>query len=160
MSHPSLGLPPRDLTAGHPDAATRLGAARTRVATIGLETAVAGDRTFRDRYSDHALRELLADALAFVDRLAVAVAAADPAVLAGWVEQVAPRYRKRNVPMDDLIALAEGVRRAAATAVEPSAMPAVDMAVDAAIKVARWQRRIAGDARKRNPIIDFIYKGA
>lgn len=153
-------MPPRDLTAGHPDAASRLGEARTRVATIGLETAVAADPTFRARYSDHALRELLADALALVDQLAVAVAAADPAVLAAWAEQVAPRYRKRSVPMDDLVAIADGVRRAAATAVEPSAMPAVDAAIDAAIEVARWQRRIAGDARKRNPIIDFIYKGA
>lgn len=160
MSHPSLGLPPRDLAAGHQDAAARLQAARERVATIALEAAVAADPTFRSRYSEHALRELLADTLALVDRLAVAVASADPAVLGQWAEQVAPRYRKRNVPMDDLIAIARALGGAAATAVDPAAMPSVEAAVEAAIRVARWQRRIAGDARRRNPIIDFIYKGA
>ena len=33
-------------------------------------------------------------------------------------------------------------------------------ATDAAIAVFKWHRRLAGDARKRNPVIRFIYKGA
>jgi len=37
--------------------------------------------------------------------------------------------------------------------------PAND-ALDAAIEVFRWHRRLAGDARKRNKILEFIYKGA
>ena len=35
-----------------------------------------------------------------------------------------------------------------------------DAALDAGIAVCRRYRRIAGDARKRNPILAFIYKGA
>ena len=37
-------------------------------------------------------------------------------------------------------------------------MPA-DAALDAAIEVFRFHRRLAGDARKRNPILAAIYKG-
>ena len=33
-------------------------------------------------------------------------------------------------------------------------------ALDEAIRILRWNRRIAGDARKRNRILDAIYKGA
>ena len=39
-------------------------------------------------------------------------------------------------------------------------MPVVDASIDAAIKVFLWHRRLAGDARKRHPLLDFIYKGA
>ena len=33
-------------------------------------------------------------------------------------------------------------------------------AIDAGIAQFRWNRRIAGDARKRNRLLEFIYKGA
>ena len=39
-------------------------------------------------------------------------------------------------------------------------MAALDAAIDAAIAVFKWHRRLAGDARKRNPLLAFIYKGA
>ena len=35
-----------------------------------------------------------------------------------------------------------------------------DAALDEAIAVFSWHRRLAGDARKRNPILAAIYKGA
>jgi NH3-dependent NAD+ synthetase len=73
---------------------------------------------------------------------------------------VAPRYRKRGVPMDDVIGIAGGLRSAAATAIAPDATPTLDAAIDAAVTVLRWHRRLGGDARKRNPVIAFIYKGA
>ena len=38
-------------------------------------------------------------------------------------------------------------------------MAAADRALDEAVTVYRWYRRLSGDARKRNPIIDAIYKG-
>ena len=160
MSHPSLGLPPRDLRAGHPADAAALRAARRATAARALNAAVSGDPTFRTRYSDLALRELLADVEAMVDQLAVAVAAGDPGVLRTWADGVSPRYRKRSVPLDDLIRLADTLRAASAATVAPSAMAAVGAALDAAIVVFRWHRRLAGDARKRNPVIAFIYKGA
>ncbi|HEX5591672.1 MAG TPA: hypothetical protein VFX65_15365 [Candidatus Limnocylindrales bacterium] len=160
MSHPSLGLPPRDLGAGHPAAATALVAARSRLAARALESAVDADPEFRERYSELALRELLADIEAMVDQLAVAVGSGDADVLRHWADQVSPRYRKRRVPMDHLIGIAEGLRAAAAGATAPDAMPTVHAAIDAAIAVYRWHRRLGGDARKRNPVIHFIYKGA
>jgi hypothetical protein len=35
-----------------------------------------------------------------------------------------------------------------------------DAAIDAAITVYRWNRRLAGDARKRNAFLQLLYKGA
>ena len=160
MSHPSLGLPPRDLTAGHPADANAIRAAAPRLAARALERAIDEDPGFRARYSDLALRELLADTEALADRLAASVASDDPTILGQLAEQLAPRYRKRDVPLDDVIALCEGLRVGAATAAAPTARRAVDAAVDAAVKALRWHRRLAGDARKRNAFVTFIYKGA
>jgi hypothetical protein len=160
VTHPSLGLPPPDLTAGHPAAAAAVRAARGRLAARALEFAVDADPTFRGRYSELALRELLADAGAFADRLADAIGSGDPSMTASWAEHLAPRYRKRNVPMDDVIGIAHGLRAAAANVVVPDALPALDAAIDPAVAAFRWHRRLAGDARKRHPVIAFIYKGA
>lgn len=160
MSHPSLGLPPRDLSAGHPAAAAALRAAHRRLAARALEVAVDADPTFRGRYSDLALRELLADTEALVEQLALALEFGDASRIGILAEQLAPRYRKRAVPMDDVIGIAEGLRAAATTAVAPDAVPALDAAIDAAVAALRWHRRLGGDARKRNPVIAFIYKGA
>jgi CRP-like cAMP-binding protein len=160
VSHPSLGLPPRDLTAGHPADGAAIRAAAPRLAARALERAVDVDPTFRERYGDLALRELLADTEALAENLATAVASDDPTVLGALAEQLAPRYRKRNVPLDDVIALCEGLRLGAATVSMQAARPSIDSAVDAAATALRWHRRLAGDARKRNPFIAFIYKGA
>jgi hypothetical protein len=160
VSHPSLGRPPLDLTAGEPAAGAALRAASDRVAARALEASVGLDPTFRDRYDELRLRELLADLGAFITRLATAVAAGDTGVMTGWAEQVAVRYRKRAVPMDDVITLCEGLRRAARAVVEPDALASIDASLDAAIKVFKWHRRLAGDARKRHPLLAFIYKGA
>ncbi len=86
VSHPSLGLPPLDETAGHPAEAASLRTAAERVAARALEAAVDADPTFRDRYDELRLRELLADLHAIVNRLATAVAADDPTVMSGWAE--------------------------------------------------------------------------
>ena len=160
MSHPSLGLPPRDLSAGHPVDAAAIRAAAPRLAARALERAVDADPEFRARYSDLALRELLADTGALAEQLATSVASADAVALGSLAEQLAPRYRKRDVPMDDVIALCEGLRSGAATVCTPAAGPAIDAAVDSAVTALRWLRRLAGDARKRNPVVTFIYKGA
>lgn len=160
VSHPSLGRPPLDLQAGHPADAASLKAATPRVAARALEAAVAADPTLRERYDELQLRELLADLHAFVGRLAISIAADDASVMVGWAENVAVRYRKRVVPMDDVIGLCEGLRLAVGSAVTPGALGSVDAALDAAIKVFKWHRRLAGDGHKRNPFLAFIYKGA
>jgi hypothetical protein len=113
-----------------------------------------------DRHDELVREALLSDLQAFIDRLIVAVSSGDPGAMATFADLVAVRYRKRKISMDDSVTLCEGLRRAAGAVVEPAAQPAIDASLDAAIAVFRWHRRLAGDARKRNPLLAFIYKGA
>lgn len=136
----------------------RSGGARLRARA--LAAAIDLDPTMTERHDDLVRAALLADLEAFVDRLCVAIASGDPGAMAKFADLVAVRYRKRKIPMDDLVTLCEGLRRASAAAVEPGAVPAVDAAIDEAVRVFKWHRRLAGDARKRNPFLAFIYKGA
>jgi hypothetical protein len=160
VSHPSLGLPPRDLTVGHPAAAARLHADRHALGAAGLEIALQRTTGMRERYDEHGLRQLLRDTEVLIERIATAVASDDPRVVADFADQVAPIYRRRRVPMDDIVALLEGIRSATAGVLRDDEQVAVDEAIDAGRMVLRDYRRIAGDARKKNALLDAIYKGA
>ena len=160
MSHPSLGLPPRDLTAGHPDAAERIRASAPRLAARALSVAIAADPTIRERYDEAGQRHLLRDAELLAERVALSVAAGEPGPTTEYADMTAPVYRRRRVPMDDLVALCEGLRAALPSVLAPTELPAAGAALDGAIEVYRWHRRLAGDARKRNRFLQFIYKGA
>jgi hypothetical protein len=160
VSHPVLGLPPLDETAGYPAAAERLRAARAEVGRRALEAAMRADPTLADRLGEVGMQGLLRDTEIWTDRIALCVAAADPTPMRTWAEQLAPVYRRRRVSMDDLTNLAEGFRSAVRSSLGPVEQPAADAALDAAIEVFRWHRRLAGDARKRNRLLQFIYKGA
>ena len=160
MSHPSLGLPPLDLSAGERAAATALRRDGLRLRTRALATALDLDPTFADRHGDLVRQALLLDLEAFLDKLIAAVSSGNPRVMATFADLVAVRYRKRKIPMDDIVTLCEGLRRAAVAVVEPTAEPLIDAAIDEANKVFLWHRRLAGDARKRHPLLAFIYKGA
>jgi hypothetical protein len=160
VSHPSLGLPPRDLRAGDPASAALLKQGGARIRSRAFEAALDIDPTLHDRYRDTDREALHSDLEAFVDRLAIAVASGDPRAMATFADLVAVRYRKRKVPMDDLVTLCNGLRRAAGAVVEPSSMASIDASLDEAIDVFKWHRRLAGDARKRNAFLAFIYKGA
>jgi hypothetical protein len=158
VSHPSLGLPPLDLTAGSAVAAERIRANRDRLATRALEVALSsGD--MRTRYDEAGLRHLLRDAALIADRVALCVAAGDPLPAKEYGEQTAPLYRRRRVPMDDLVALCNGLRAALPSVLAPTDTPSADAALDAAIEAFRWHRRLAGDARKKNAFLQFLYKG-
>jgi hypothetical protein len=160
VSHPSLGLPPIDMRAGDPTSAAALRRDRRRIAERAIAYATEADPGFGERHDDLALAQLQLDVDSFVNRLADAVAANDPGMIERWAEMIVPRFRKKAVSMDELMLLFEGLRRAAPAAVDPGAMPTVDAAVDAANAVFKWHRRLAGDARKRNPLLAFLYKGA
>ena len=160
VTHPTLGKPPRNLHAGYPDAAARLRTERSRLAARALEVAVDGDPTLRTRYTEAGLRNLLRDAEVFVDRLALCVAGNDSSWLKEFADMSAPVFRRREVPMDDVVRLLEAIRLGARGILsEAEAVPA-DAALDEAVTVFRWYRRLAGDARKRNPILAALYKGA
>jgi hypothetical protein len=160
VPHPTLGLPPRDLTVGLPAAAERIRAAQPRLIARALEVAAALDPTFTTRHDDLSLRRFARDLETLVERIALAVAGNDPSYASRWAEWLAPTYRRRRVPMDDLVTLSEGVRAALPAVLAPNEMPAADAALDAGIAVFRWHRRLGGDARRRNRILQAIYRGA
>ena len=131
VSHPSLGLPPPDMTAGFPDAAARLRVASARVAARTLEIVLAEDPTSRERHDEIALRRLLRDTEVYIERLAARSPAADPEFVRAWAEQIVPVYRRRKVPMDDLIRISEALRHAAKGVVAPGERGPIDEAIDA-----------------------------
>ena len=148
-----------DMTAGFPAAAERIRAARARLAARAVEVTVDHDPTLRERLGETGLRHLLRDTDGYLERVARSVASADPRQVSEWADWVAPVFRRRRIPMDDLIALSEGVRVAvAAVLAGPERVPA-DAAIDAGIAVFRWQRGISGDARRRNRLLWALYKG-
>lgn len=159
MSHPSLGLPPIDQRVVHPDAARRIREGLPRLAARALEVAIQRDPTMRDRYDEVGLRERLHDAQLIGERLALAIGRDDPSSLGHYAEQVAPPYRRKRVPMDDLIHLCEGLRAALPGSVSADEMEVANAAIDSAIDALRFHRRLAGDARPRNRFLQAIYKG-
>ena len=159
MSHPSLGRPPRDTTNAWADVARRIRETAPELAARALAVAIDRDPTLRTRYDETGLRQRLRDAQLLAERVAYAVSVGDPSAAAEYADWTSPVYRRKRVPLDDLINLCEGVRAAIAGAMAPSVAAEADTSIDAAIAQYQWHRRIAGDARKRNAFLQFIYKG-
>jgi hypothetical protein len=159
VSHPTLGHPPRSLQSGYPVAAERLRASRAALAVRALEVAVDGDPTLAARYDDAGLRNLLRDAEVHVDRLALCVAGDDTHWLKQFADHAATVFRRRGVAMDDVVRLCEGLRSAARGVLSTDEMVPADAALDEAVATYRWYRRLSGDARQKNRIVDAIYKG-
>lgn len=160
VGHPSLGLPPIDRTAGLSPAAARVDAVRDRLAGRALEIAIDRDPTLRERHDELAMRKLLRDTVVLLDRVVDAMAVDDPAPARAFADAVPPAYRRRKVPMHDLINLAESIRAAVGATLPTGDMSPVDDAVDAMVERFAWHGRIAGDARKKNRLLQAIYKGA
>ena len=159
VSHYALGLPDPDMRAGFPAAAERVRAAAPRIGARALEIALQRDPTLRERAGETGLRRLLRDTEIFGERVARALASGDPGQAREWADWVAPVYRRRKVPMDDLVMLSEGLRGALSAVLAPEEQAAADTALDQAIATFRRYRRIAGDARKRSRIMMALYKG-
>jgi hypothetical protein len=160
VSHPVLGLPPTDMSAGFPAAAERIRAERVHLGGRALEVLAAQDPTLRERLGEVGLRALLRDTDIYLERVARAVASNDPGQLREWADWVVPVYRRRKVPLDDLVALGEAMREVLGGILGPDERAPADEAIAQARKVFRWHRRIAGDARRRNPVLAAIYRGA
>jgi hypothetical protein len=160
VSHPSLGLPPADRISDLPPAAARIAAARERLGGRALEIAIDRDPTMRDRHDEYAMRRLLRDAVALVDRVVESLAAGHPGPARSFAEATPPAYRRRKVPMGDLMVLCEGVRAAVGATIASADMGPVDAAIDAMIERFKWHGRLAGDGRRRNRLLQAIYKGA
>ncbi len=159
MSHPSLGLPPADQRIVHPEAARRVREGAPRLAARALEVAIHGDPTLRERNDEAGLRARLRDAQLLAERLSIAVGIHEPTPMREYAEMIAPVYRRKQVPLDDIINLCEGLRAALPGVLAPAELAVAGVALDEAIAVLRWHRRLAGDARKKNAFLQFIYKG-
>jgi len=159
VSHPSLGLPPPDRTAGYPAAAARIRGDLFRLGARALRAAMDADPTIGQRYDEAGQRILLHDAELLAERVALCLETGDPGLAHEYAEWTAVTYRRRRTPMGDLVALCEGLRAAFPSVLTPGEMTPASEALDAAIKSYRWHRRIAGD-RKRNAILQLLYKGA
>jgi hypothetical protein len=160
VSHPNLGLPPIDRTAGFPAAAERLRTVRGDLGRRALEATLQADPALRERLGETGRAPLLRDTEAWIEAIAQCLGAGDPSLMHAFADQVVAPYRRRRVSMDDLARLAEGFRAALPSVLDPREQLTANDALDAAIKVFRWHRRLAGDARKRNRILQAIYKGA
>jgi hypothetical protein len=145
--------------AGYPAAAARLRASSARLGARSLEVTVERDPTLPERLGETGLRQLLRDTEVHLERIARAVASADAGQVREWADWVAPVYRRRRVPMDDLVTLFEGLRSTFPSVLTPEERVPADAAIDAAIEVFRWHRRLAGDARERNRLLAALYKG-
>jgi hypothetical protein len=159
VSHPSLGLPPPDRSAGFPEAAARIRANAERLAARALRAAMDTDATIGMRNDDAGLRRLLRDAELLAERIAYCVETGDTGHAREYAEWTAPLYRRRFTPMDDVIGLCEGLRSAFPSVLAPGELPLANASLDAAIERYRWHRRIAGDARKKNALLQLLYKG-
>jgi hypothetical protein len=159
VSHPSLGQPPLDLTAGSPDAARRIREAAPQLAARALAVALETDPTLRDRNDETGLRGRLRDAELLAERVALSVAANDPSLAREYADWTSPVYRRKRVPLGDLMNLCEGLRAALPGTLAPHELDVAYAALDEAIAQYKWHRRIAGDARKKNALLQFLYKG-
>ena len=159
MSHPSLGLAPRDLTRGSPDAAARIRASKTRLATRALEVAADRDPTLLTRHDEVGLRSLLGDAEVYLERLALSVAGDDPYWLASFCEHTAIVYRRNRIRLDDAMHVLEGIRSAVRSVLTGDEQRSADAAIDGGIHGFREQWKLAGDARPKNRILQALYKG-
>ncbi len=159
MAHPSLGLPPRDVNAGYPAAAARLRASARRIGRLALENTVRAAPRFSDTYDDDKLRLFLRDYARHVEQLARAMETGDSYYVAQYGEWLVPLYRRREVPMKDVLALLGGLRDAAATVLTPAENEVAAEHFGRWVSKLQHHRRLAGD-HKGNSVVRFFWKGA
>jgi hypothetical protein len=159
MSHPALGLPPADPTAGLPDAAVRLRAERARLAAVGLQAALKRDPGLAERYDELGLRRLLRDSDRHLEQLAQALETGEARFVTSYAEWLQPIYRRRKVPARDQRTLLLGLRDASSGVLSPAELDVLNGYVQAWVKVLAFHQRLPGD-HPGNPAVRFIWKGA
>ena len=159
MPHPSLGFPPPDATAGLPEAAARLRASGSRIAQLALQATVRDTEGFAERYDEDKLRLFLRDFDRHVKQLARALETGEDYFVVQYGEWLVPIYRRRKVPMADLMAMLYGLQSAAATVMTPDENKVADELFDRWRARLKHHQRLAGD-HKGNSVIRFFWKGA
>lgn len=159
MPHPSLGLRPSDVTAGHPEAAARLRRENQRLARVALEATLRLAPDFSTRYDETALRLLLRDYEQHIEQLAKAMETGEDNWVTEYAEWLVPIYRRRRVPMKDFGVLVLGLRDAVANVLSPEEARVADRYFKAWRTRLRRHQPLPGD-HKGNPIVRFFWKGA
>jgi hypothetical protein len=159
MSHPALGLPPADPSAGRTDAAARLRRERGRIAPLALKAAIGVDPTLSARYDETMLRRFLRDHEQHLEQLARALETGEERFVTEYAEWLVPIYRRRHVPVKDSATLLIGLRQAAAAVLAPEDGQALGLLIEAWLKRLRFHRAIPGD-HKGSSVTRLIWKGA
>jgi hypothetical protein len=157
--HPNLGLAPVDVNAGYPAAGDALRAGALRLSAAALEAAAEADPTIRTRYDEAGLRRLLSDGELLVDRLATCVSSGEIRWLTEYAEWIQPVYRRRRVPLGDLVAICTGIREKVAPQLGPDELAVAERSLDAAIAILARNSRLGGDGHKRNALWKWLYRG-
>jgi hypothetical protein len=159
MPHPALGLPPTEPVADASNVATRLRAAVDRLPALSLAAAVRIDPSIRERHDDLAMRLFLRDYERHVEQLSRAVESGDDCHVEVYAETLVPIYRRRRVPMNDVVTLVRGLEEAAISLSPAAEADAIRRAVAAWVGCLRHHRRLPGD-HVGNRVARFIWKGA
>ena len=159
MAHPTLGLPPRDITAGDPEAAARLRREKRRLAQLALEQTLRIAPDFRRRYDELKLRLFLRDYEQHIEQLARAIETGDDDLVTHYGEWLVPVFRRREVPMKDFGTLLLGLREAASTVLSPVETRLMSDCIDRWLMRLKFHQRLPGD-HKGNRIVRFFWKGA
>ena len=158
MSHPALGHPPSDATAGHPELARRIQASRSRLPALALEAALRIDPSLADRHDELALRRILRDYEGHIDQLSRALATGEERHVVMYGEWLVPVYRRRHVRVNDVVTFLEGLRDAVLAIAPGADAGAVRGVIAAWIERLRHHRRLPGD-HEGNKLARFIWKG-
>jgi hypothetical protein len=124
-----------------------------------LQTTVRDANGFSDRYDDDQMRLFLRDLDRHVEQLAKAIETGNDYFVTSYGEWLVPVYRRRKVPMADVMAIIAGLQSAASTVLSPDERKVSDDLF------ARWadrlkhHQRLPGD-HKGNSVIRFFWKGA
>ena len=159
MTHPSLGFPPPDVTAGHPEAAARIRAQKAHLAQVAFDATLQRDPSFRERYDERMLRILLRDYDRHIEQVARALETGQDRFVVQYGEWLVPVYRHRSVPMGDFVTLLDGLASAAGSALGTSDGRLLRELIDRWAVRLRHHQRIAGD-HKGNALVRFFWKGA
>ena len=159
MPHPTLGLPPRDVSAGLPDAAARLRANRHRLARLALQTTVNDAGDFSERYDEDMLRLFVRDYESHIEQLAKSLETGDDYYVVAYSEWLVPIYRRRRVPMRDFMLMLAGLKQAVASVLAPAEREVSSELFKRWAQNLKFHQRLPGD-HKGNALIRFFWKGA
>ena len=133
---------------------------RTVSPAQALQVAMDADPTIAERYDEIGLRHLLRDTALLIERVGMSVEEGDVRPAHDYAEWTAPTYRRRGSRWTTSSTCARGFGPRCRRSSRPASCRAPSEALDAAIAMYKWHRRLAGDARKRNALLQWLYKGA